>query len=58
MRFDSTPLVRAAVADFPVARRSKPNRVRFSKNQYPTPINMEIKNLLNMLIILNRTYIV
>ncbi|CAM5635308.1 hypothetical protein SBADM41S_00544 [Streptomyces badius] len=33
----STPDAWAAVSLAPVARRSKPNRVRFRANQYRTP---------------------
>lgn len=37
MRLASTPLAEAADADRPVARRSKPNRVRLSSTATTTP---------------------
>ena len=35
IRFTFTPLATAALAEAPVARRSKPNRVRLTRNQKP-----------------------
>ena len=37
MRFELTPLTRAAIGLAPDARNSKPNRVRFTINQKATP---------------------
>ena len=37
MRLASTPLATAALWDRPVARRSKPNRVRLTMYQKATP---------------------
>ena len=37
MRFASMPLATAALGDSPVARRSKPNRLRETTSQYRTP---------------------
>ena len=37
IRRTSTPLATAAVSLMPVARRSKPNRVRLTRNQKATP---------------------